>query len=63
MGEFHDTSFPGESDDYRKARDHLLVAEMELRKRLEEVAALRRELPLGGPLKEDFVFEEGATFI
>ena len=61
MGEFHDTSFPGESEDYRKARDQLLVVEMEVRKRLEEVAALRRGLPLGGPLQEDYVFEEGAT--
>ena len=61
MGEFHDTSFPGESDDYRKARVRLLAAETELRKLLDEVAALRRELPPGGPLKEDSVFEEGAT--
>ena len=61
MGEFHDMSFPGESDDYRKARDQLLAAEMELRRRLDEVAALRGKLPLGGPLKEDYVFEEGAT--
>ena len=40
MGEFHDTSFPGERDDSRKARDRLLAAETELRKRLDEVAAL-----------------------
>ncbi len=53
-------SFPGESDDYRKARDQLLAAEMELRKRLDEVAALRRAAARG-PLKEDYVFEEGAT--
>ena len=50
--------FPGESPQYRSARDKLLEAERELRRRLEGVAALRRTLPLGGALKEDYVFEE-----
>jgi predicted dithiol-disulfide oxidoreductase (DUF899 family) len=49
--------FPGESPEYRTARDTLLEAEKELRRRLEEIAALRRELPLGGRA-EDYVFEE-----
>lgn len=51
-------SFPGESDAYREARNELLQAELDLRTQLEKVAALRRELPPGGPLKEDYVFEE-----
>ena len=53
----HDVRFPGESDDYRSARNELLQAEAELREKLEAVAALRRKLPLGGPAK-DYVFDE-----
>jgi len=50
--------FPNETEEYRKARDELLAAEAELRQRVEDVAALRRKLPLGGPVKEDYVFDE-----
>lgn len=57
----HSIRFPGESADYREARDKLLHAEIALRKNLEEVAALRRQLPLGGPLAEDYLFEEGSA--
>jgi predicted dithiol-disulfide oxidoreductase (DUF899 family) len=53
--------FPGESPAYRKARDELLAAELELGRRQEEVAALRRKLPLGGEVADDYVFEEGAV--
>jgi len=60
MGKFHSKRFPGESKTYRRARDELLEAEMKLRKQLEEVAALRRQLPRGGKVKEDYLFEEGA---
>jgi len=50
--------FPGESDEYRAARDELLKAEIALSKETERVAALRRKLPLGGPVPEDYVFDE-----
>ena len=60
MSDFHHPNrFPGESEAYRKARNELLEAEMNLRRSIESVAALRRKLPLGGALKEDYVFEEG----
>jgi predicted dithiol-disulfide oxidoreductase (DUF899 family) len=52
-------TFPGESDEYRAARDRLLEQEIELRRAMEAVAAARRELPPGGPLPEDYVFEGG----
>ena len=55
----HSVRWPNESPDYRTARDRLLNAEMALRRQIEEVAALRRALPPGGPLLEDYVFEEG----
>jgi predicted dithiol-disulfide oxidoreductase (DUF899 family) len=58
MGQFHDNRFPGESENYRAARDELLAAEMDLRKQVEAVAAMRRALPLGGALEQDYVFEE-----
>lgn len=49
-------SFPNESVEYRRARDELLVEEVKLRQQIEAVAAKRRALPLGGELKEDYVF-------
>lgn len=50
--------FPHESESYRKARDLLLIKELQLRQQTEEVAALRRKLPLGGMVKTDYVFTE-----
>ncbi|MFL5865731.1 MAG: DUF899 family protein [Thermoleophilaceae bacterium] len=49
--------FPGESADYREARDRLLEREIELRRAMERVAAARRELPPGGVVPEDYVFQ------
>jgi predicted dithiol-disulfide oxidoreductase (DUF899 family) len=49
--------FPGESDDYRRAREQLLAAEVELRRQTEAVAAQRRELPPGGEVPTDYVFD------
>jgi predicted dithiol-disulfide oxidoreductase (DUF899 family) len=59
LASHHDTRFPNEPESYRVARDALLTAEMELRARAEEVAGMRRDLPLGGTLKEDYVLTEG----
>ena len=56
----HSVRFPGESRRYRRARNELLRAEIELRRHIEKVAALRRRLPLGSELEQDYVFEEGA---
>ena len=50
-------TFPGESTEYRAARDRLLEREIELRRAMEAVAVARRELPPGGPLPEDYVFQ------
>src|SRR5436309_13910389 len=50
-------SFPGESREYRAARDRLLEQEIELRRVTEAVAAARRELPPGGVVPEDYVFQ------
>jgi predicted dithiol-disulfide oxidoreductase (DUF899 family) len=55
--------FPNETAAYRKARDKLLKAEIGLRRQVEEVAKLRRKLPLGGVVQEDFVFEEPAEVV
>ena len=57
----HAVRFPNENADYRKARNGLLSAEIELRRQTERVAALRRALPLGGTPPEDYVFEEAGT--
>ena len=50
--------FPGESDQYRKAREELLKAEIGLRRQIEAVAAQRRKLPVGGEVPRDYVFDE-----
>jgi predicted dithiol-disulfide oxidoreductase (DUF899 family) len=55
-----DPRFPGESAEYRLARDRLLAAEIELRRTIERVAAQRRALPPGGAVPEDYVFEDAA---
>ena len=52
--------FPGESSEYRRARNQLLAAEDELRRLNERVAAQRRALPAGGLVGEDYIFESAA---
>jgi len=49
--------FPNESKGYRAARNKLLSAEKALRGKVEAVAALRRKLPAGGEVPQDYVFE------
>jgi predicted dithiol-disulfide oxidoreductase (DUF899 family) len=51
--------FPNESKPYRAARKRLLRAEIALRRQVEKVAALRRKLPAGGKVPQDYLFEEG----
>ncbi|MDE1177003.1 MAG: DUF899 family protein [Edaphobacter sp.] len=57
------THQPNESPEYRAARNALLTEEIELRRKAERVAELRRALPPGGGIPEDFAFEgaNGAT--
>jgi predicted dithiol-disulfide oxidoreductase (DUF899 family) len=50
-------TFPGDSAEYRAARDRLLEREIEERRAMEAVAAARRELPPGGEVPEDYVFQ------
>lgn len=58
-------AFPGESPEYRAARDALLQREVDLRRQMEAVAAELRSLPPGGAVPEDYLFdsvgEGGAT--
>lgn len=48
--------YPNETADYRAARDALLEEEQALVQKVKAVAELRRKLPLGGRLKEDYTF-------
>ncbi len=50
--------YPNESQEYREARNELLEAEDALRAQVECVAGLRRSLPLGGEVDQDYRFEE-----
>lgn len=55
--------FPNEPENYRAAREELLQAEIDLRAKVWEVAGLRRRLPVGGEVKQDYEFrtvENGA---
>ena len=51
-----DPKYPNESPEYRRARDELLAEERALVDKVKAVAALRRQLPPGGRLKEDYEF-------
>lgn len=46
--------YPNESPEYRQARDALLEEEKALVEKVKSVAELRRRLPPGGRLKEDY---------
>lgn len=58
MASYHHKRFPNESETYRESRNELLEAEINLRRQTEKVAGLRRKLPVGGKVKEDYIFEE-----
>jgi predicted dithiol-disulfide oxidoreductase (DUF899 family) len=50
-------AFPGESAEYRAARNRLLDQEIDLRRAMEAVAEARRRLPPGGAVPQDYVFQ------
>ncbi len=58
-GDRVEVSLAGESPAYRKARNRLLKAEIELKDQRERVAQMRRDLPLGPKVETDYVFLEG----
>jgi predicted dithiol-disulfide oxidoreductase (DUF899 family) len=49
-------NFPNESATYRSSRKELLKAELALRRQVEKVAAMRRKLPAGGEVAQDYAF-------
>lgn len=51
------TRLPNESNEYRVARNALLAEEIELRRHIERVAEMRRQLPPGGAVTKDYRFE------
>jgi predicted dithiol-disulfide oxidoreductase (DUF899 family) len=59
--QLHDVRFPDETEEYRRARDQLLRAELELREHTEAVADQRRHLPRGGAVPSDYEFREWDT--
>jgi predicted dithiol-disulfide oxidoreductase (DUF899 family) len=54
-------TLPDESPEYRAARDRLLGREIDLRRAMEAVATARRQLPPGGRVKVDYVFQGAAA--
>ena len=55
--EMSELRYPNENPEYRKARDELLEQEKALVEQVKLVAEKRRQLPLGGRLKEDYTFQ------
>ena len=57
-GTFRQTNLTNESPEYLAKREELRLAEVELMRRRERVAELRRHLPKGAPM-QDYAFQEG----
>ncbi|MDB5804098.1 MAG: protein of unknown function thioredoxin family protein [Betaproteobacteria bacterium] len=57
LAESNGAHYPNESAEYRRARNALLAEEIELRRQIERVAAMRRALPPGGEVRKDYRFE------
>ncbi len=57
-GTFRQTNLPNESEEYLNKREELRLVELELMRRREQVAELRRQLPQGATI-QDYVFDEG----
>jgi predicted dithiol-disulfide oxidoreductase (DUF899 family) len=56
-------TFPGESPEYRAARNRLLDQEIHLRRTMEAVAQARRRLPPGGVVPTDYTFQEAGGIL
>lgn len=56
LAKAHGTHYPNESEAYRRARTALLAEEIDLRRRIERVAEMRRALPPGGAVQKDYSF-------
>lgn len=59
-GTYRQTNLTNESPEYLAKREELRLAEIELMKKREQVAALRRDLPDGATI-QDYEFIEGPT--
>src|SRR5260370_21705746 len=60
-GSLSSTTFPGETAEYRRARNRLLLAEVKLRRQIEAVAEQRRGLPLGRQVKTHYLFDASSS--
>lgn len=56
------TPFPGQSEDYRAAREALLSEEIELRRHLTRVTEQRRALPAGPVVEKNYRFKDENAF-
>ena len=56
------TPFPGESSQYREAREALLAEEIEFRRHLTRLAEQRRALPPGPVIEKNYRFKDARGF-
>ena len=52
------TPYPGESEDYARARERLLAEEIEFRRHMTRLAAQRQSLPAGPVVTKDYRFRD-----
>jgi predicted dithiol-disulfide oxidoreductase (DUF899 family) len=53
------TPFPGENQEYRKAREALLAEEIEFRRHMTRLTEQRRALPPGPVIAKNYCFKDG----
>ena len=58
LAKYAKTPFPGESEEYRKAREALLAEEMEFRRHMTRLTEQRRALPAGPVIKKNYRFKD-----
>ena len=64
LAKYGKTPFPGESEEYSRAREELLAEEIEFRRHMTRLTEQRRLLPPGPAIKKNYRFKDanGAEF-
>src|SRR5262249_52324793 len=58
LTKYDKTPFPGESEEYRSAREALLAEEIEFRRHMTRLTEQRRVLPPGPIIKKNYRFKD-----
>jgi predicted dithiol-disulfide oxidoreductase (DUF899 family) len=58
LAKYGKTPFPGESEEYRRAREALLAEEIEFRRHMTRLTEQRRALPPGPVIEKNYRFKD-----